>query len=115
MREAEAFRGPSVIIAYAPCQSHGLKCGMAKVQDEMKRAVEAGYWFLYRYNPAAEPKFQLDSKAPTASYQEFIKGENRYASLIRQFPADAEKLFAAAENDAAKRLESYRKLAGEKE
>ncbi|MBR5010540.1 MAG: pyruvate:ferredoxin (flavodoxin) oxidoreductase, partial [Clostridia bacterium] len=111
--EAEAYHGPSLIIAYAPCINHGIK--MNQAQAEIKKAVQAGYWQLYRYNPDNENPMTVDSKAPTASYQEFIKGENRYASLIRQFPADAEKLFAAAENDAAKRLESYRKLAGEKE
>ncbi|MCR4622432.1 MAG: pyruvate:ferredoxin (flavodoxin) oxidoreductase, partial [Clostridiales bacterium] len=111
--EAEAYHGPSLIIAYAPCINHGIK--MNQAQAEIKKAVQAGYWQLYRFNPDNENPMTVDSKAPTASYQEFIKGENRYASLIRQFPADAEKLFAAAENDAAKRLESYRKLAGEKE
>ena len=68
-----------MIIAYAPCTSHGLKCGMEKVQDEMKKAVDAGYWALYRYNPAAEPKFHLDSKAPTLPYEQFLDGENAEA------------------------------------
>ena len=109
--EAEAYHGPSLIIAYAPCINHGIK--MNNAQAEIKKAVQAGYWQLYRYNPDNENPMTVDSKAPTASYQEFIKGENRYASLIRQFPAEAEKLFSAAEEDAAKRLESYKKLAGE--
>ena len=112
LKEAEAFRGPSVVIAYAPCQSHGLKCGMAKVQDEMKRAVDAGYWFLYRYNPAAEPRFTLDSKAPTMDYEAFLDGEVRYASLRRTFPENAEALFAEGAKLAKER---YEKLAGNRE
>ncbi len=112
IREAEAFDGPSVIIAYAPCQSHGLKCGMAKVQDEMKRAVDAGYWFLYRYNPTAEPRFHLDSKAPTLDYEAFLDGEVRYASLRRTFPENAQTLFAEGAKLARER---YEKLAGNRE
>ena len=110
--EAEAYPGPSLIIAYAPCINHGIKAGMDKVQAEMKRAVDAGYWPLYRYNPAKETgKFTLDSKEPTMSYQDFLAGEVRYASLHRTFPLNAEKLFAQAEQDAKERYESYRKLA----
>ncbi|MBQ3270429.1 MAG: pyruvate:ferredoxin (flavodoxin) oxidoreductase [Clostridia bacterium] len=109
LREAEAFDGPSVIIAYAPCQSHGLKCGMAKVQDEMKRAVEAGYWNLYRYNPNAEPRFTLDSKAPTLPYEEFLDGEVRYASLRRTFPENAMALFAEGARLAKERYEALEK------
>ena len=109
IREAENFDGPSVIIAYAPCQSHGLKCGMAKVQDEMKRAVEAGYWHLYRYNPQAEPRFTLDSKAPTLDYEEFLDGEVRYASLKRTFPENARALFAEGARLARERYEELRK------
>ena len=108
IREAEAFKGPSVIIAYAPCQSHGLKCGMAKVQDEMKRAVEAGYWFLYRYNPEATPRFQLDSKAPTLDYETFLDGEVRYASLRRTFPENAHALFAEGARLAKERYEKLK-------
>ena len=108
IHEAEAFDGPSVIIAYAPCQSHGLRCGMAKVQDEMKRAVDAGYWFLYRYNPAAEPKFHLDSKAPTLPYEEFLDGEVRYASLRRTFPENAKALFAEGARLAQERYEKLK-------
>ena len=107
--EAEAYHGPSLIIAYAPCINHGIK--MNNAQAEIKKAVEAGYWQLYRYNPENETPLTVDSKDPTASYQDFIKGENRYASLIRQFPAEAETLFNAAETDAAKRLAMYKKLA----
>ena len=109
IREAENFDGPSMIIAYAPCQSHGLKCGMAKVQDEMKRAVEAGYWHLYRYNPQAEPRFTLDSKAPTLDYEEFLDGEVRYASLKRTFPENARALFAEGARLARERYEELRK------
>ncbi|MBR6274433.1 MAG: pyruvate:ferredoxin (flavodoxin) oxidoreductase, partial [Lachnospiraceae bacterium] len=112
IKEAENFHGPSIIIAYAPCQSHGLKCGMAKVQDEMKRAVEAGYWSLYRYNPAlkAEGKnpFILDSKEPTLPYAEFLDGEVRFASLKRTFPDNAEKLFGDAAELAKKRYEDLK-------
>ncbi|MBR1821284.1 MAG: pyruvate:ferredoxin (flavodoxin) oxidoreductase [Clostridia bacterium] len=108
IHEAEAFDGPSVIIAYAPCQSHGLRCGKAKVQDEMKRAVDAGYWFLYRYNPAAEPKFHLDSKAPTLPYEEFLDGEVRYASLRRTFPENAKALFAEGARLAQERDEKLK-------
>ncbi len=110
VNEAEAYHGPSIIIAYAPCINHGIK--MNNAQAESKKAVESGYWQLYRYNPDNEEcPLTVDSKDPTASYQDFIKGENRYASLIRQFPADAEKLFVKAEEDAAKRLAMYKKLA----
>ena len=105
IHEAESFDGPSVIIAYAPCQSHGLKCGMARVQDEMRRAVEAGYWHLYRYNPQAEPRFILDSKAPTLDYEEFLDGEVRYASLKRTFPENAKELFAEGAKLARERYE----------
>ena len=110
LREAERFDGPSVVIAYAPCQSHGLKCGMAKVQDEMKRAVEAGYWNLYRYDPNAEQRFQLDSKAPTLPYEEFLDGEVRYASLRRTFPENAKALFAEGARLAKERYESLEKM-----
>jgi len=110
MTEAEAYDGPSLIIAYAPCINHGIK--MDQAQAEIKRAVAAGYWNTFRYNPAAEgKKFTLDSKDPTEDYQAFIKGENRYASLLRQFPDVAPELFALNQADAVARLESYKKLA----
>jgi len=113
MTEAEAYPGPSIIIAYAPCINHGINMGLA--QAEAKKAVEAGYWPLYRYNPqlAEEGKnpLTIDSKDPTGDYQEFIKGETRYTSLMKQFPEAAEKLFAQAEKDAAARLAVYKKLA----
>ena len=110
--EAEAYPGPSLIIAYAPCINHGIKAGMDQVQAEMKRAVDAGYWPLYRYNPAnKEHPFTLDSKAPTMGYQEFLEGEVRYASLHKTFPENAKELFAQAEQEAKARYESYEKMA----
>ena len=111
--EAEAYPGPSLIIAYAPCINHGIKAGMDQVQAEMKRAVEAGYWPLYRYNPLNEARpFTLDSKPPTRKYREFLEGEVRYASLEKAFPANAEAYFARAEQLAEKRYEEYRKMDG---
>lgn len=115
MREAEAYDGPSLIIAYSPCIEHGPKCGMGKSQLEMKKAVEAGYWHLYRYNPDLKKEgknpFQLDSPEPTADLKTFLRGENRYASLEISFPEIAEELFDKAERDAKERLESYKTLA----
>ncbi|MDR1568984.1 MAG: pyruvate:ferredoxin (flavodoxin) oxidoreductase [Oscillospiraceae bacterium] len=112
--EAEAYHGPSLIIAYAPCINHGIN--MTQTQSVGKRAVEAGYWPLYRYNPAltddGKNPMSLDSKEPSASYQDFIKSEIRYQTLQKMFPEAAEKLFAKAEEDAAGRLASYKKLAG---
>ena len=84
---------------------------MNQAQAEIKKAVAAGYWQMYRYNPEMEHPMTLDSKDPTASYQDFIKGENRYASLLRQFPDAAEKLFTKAEEDAEKRLATYKRMA----
>ena len=111
LKEAEEYDGPAVIIAYAPCTSHGLKCGMKDVQGEMKRACEAGYWPLYRYNPAKEQPMSLDSKEPTRDYLEYLEGENRYASLKKTFPDEAERLFAASKEDAERRFAHYRQLA----
>ena len=111
IKEAEEFNGPSVIIAYTPCLSHGLKCGMGCAQDEMKRAVEAGYWILYRYNPANEKPFTLDSKEPAVSYTEFLAGETRYAALKRTFPDNAENFFARGAEVAAKKYQYYKKMA----
>ena len=112
--EAEKYDGPSLIIAYAPCINHGIN--MSKSQDEEKRAVDCGYWQLYRFNPelADEGKnpFTLDSKDPTADYQEFILGETRYSSLKKTQPDLADKLFAETEKESKERLESYKKLAG---
>ncbi|MDR1547681.1 MAG: pyruvate:ferredoxin (flavodoxin) oxidoreductase [Hungatella sp.] len=109
--EAEAYPGPSLIIAYAPCISHGIKKGMSKAQTEEKLAVECGYWNNFRYNPAAEKKFSLDSKAPALEgYQEFLKGEVRYASLAMKNPERATELFAKNEADAKERYEYLKKL-----
>ena len=110
LKEAESYDGPSVIIAYTPCISHGIKAGMSKVQAEMKRAVDSGYWLLYRYDPRKEHPMQLDSKAPGMDYIEFLDGETRYARLRRSFPENAETLFAIGSEDAAKRYEKYEKM-----
>ena len=107
VREAQEYDGPSVIIAYTPCASHGICRGMQSVQQEMKRAVQSGYWMLYRYDPRRETPFQLDSKAPTMPYEEFLDGEVRYASLRRTFPDRAKQLFAQSAEEARKRYERY--------
>jgi pyruvate-ferredoxin/flavodoxin oxidoreductase len=113
--EAEKFNGPSLIISYAPCINHGLKKGMGRTQENIKEAVAAGYWHLYRYNPMLKEEgknpFTLDSKPPTASYREFLLDQVRYASLLSEFPDQAEELFAKAEKDARERYESYRRMA----
>ena len=115
MQEAEAYHGPSLIIGYAPCEMHSIKGGMANCQAEMKKAVDCGYWNLFRFNPAlkAEGKnpFTLDSKEPTGDYQEFIKSETRYSSLAKTRPEIAEELFAKSEKDAKERVAKYKKLA----
>ena len=116
LKEAEAYPGPSLIIAYSPCINHGLRAGMEKSQDEEKRAVEAGYWHLYRYNPLLEKEeknpFQLDSKEPNWSeFQNFLSGEVRYTSLKKAFPKEAAELFVAAEVNAKWRYNSYRRMA----
>jgi pyruvate-ferredoxin/flavodoxin oxidoreductase len=113
--EAEAYKGPSLIIAYAPCINHGLKVGMGCTQLEEKKAVECGYWSLYRFNPTLKEQgknpFSLDSKEPTANFREFILSEVRYSSLQKVYPEIADKLFEKTENDAKERLESYKELA----
>ena len=113
MTEAEAYHGPSLVIAYAPCINHGIN--MAHSQMEIKRAVACGYWPLYRYNPSLEAEGKnpliVDSKDPTESYQDFIKSEVRYASLAKLFPGKAEEAFATNEADAKRRLETYKKMA----
>ncbi|MDW8802351.1 pyruvate:ferredoxin (flavodoxin) oxidoreductase [Clostridium sp. A1-XYC3] len=113
--EAESYPGPSIIVAYAPCISHGLKGGMSTSQLEQKRAVEAGYWHLYRYNPLVKEEgknpFVLDSKEPKSSFKEFLLGEVRYSSLQRTFPEAAEELFEVAEKSAKEKYEKYKKLA----
>ena len=116
--EAESYNGPSIIIAYAPCINHGLKKGMGKSQAEEKEAVACGYWHLWRYNPALEAEgknpFTLDSKEPDWSkFQDFLKGEVRFASVAKQYPAEAAELFAAAEENAKWRLRSYKRMAAE--
>ncbi len=116
--EAESYPGPSIVIAYAPCINHGIKIGMGCTQLQSKNAVEAGYWHLYRYNPLLEDQgknpFTLDSKAPTASFQDFINGESRYTALKVAFPDQAKELFEYAEQDAKKRYASYVRLAESK-
>lgn len=115
--EAEAYDGPSLIICYAPCINHGLKCGMGKSIQNEADAVKCGYWHLYRHNPElkAEGKnpFTLDSKEPTESFRDFIMGQVRYASIAKQFPEQAEELFTRAEELANERLESYKRLANQ--
>ena len=116
LKEAEAHKGPSIIIAYAPCINHGIAAGMAKTQEEQKKAVECGYWPLYRFNPDAaegEKAFTLDSKAPNGKLRDFMMGEVRYSSLVRTFPEIAEKLFAEAETLCAAKYDKYKKLAEE--
>ena len=108
--EAEAYPGPSLIVAYAPCINHGIKKGMSKAQTEEELAVKCGYWHNFRYNPAAENKFTLDSKAPTDDYQAFLDGEVRYNSLKRSNPAKAERLFAQNEAEAKARYAYLNKL-----
>ena len=107
--EAESYDGPSLVIAYAPCINHGLRIGMGRSIEQMKNAVEAGYWHTFRFDPrkAGEGKnpLTIDSKAPSASYNDFIMGEVRYSSLARSFPERAKELFAAAENEAAEKYE----------
>ena len=116
IREAEAYNGPSIVIAYSPCISHGLKAGMGMAQNEQQRAVECGYWHLYRFNPALEAEgknpMTLDSKEPQwDKFQDFLKGEVRYTSLLKQFPAEAKELFVAAEENAKWRYTGYKRMA----
>ena len=115
IREAEAYDGPSIIIAYSPCINHGLKAGMGHSQDEEARAVACGYWQLWRYNPALENEgknpFSLDSKEPNwDEFENFLKGEVRYASVMKQYPAEAAELFAAAKANARWRYNNYLRL-----
>ena len=114
--EAEAYDGPSLIIAYSPCINHGLKAGMGNSQLEAKHAVECGYWANYRYNPDLKEQgknpFILDSKEPTGNFREFLMGEVRYSSLLKQFPDQAEALFEKTEHDAKERLATYKRLVG---
>ncbi|MDR3584987.1 MAG: pyruvate:ferredoxin (flavodoxin) oxidoreductase [Desulfosporosinus sp.] len=118
MKEAEAYKGPSLIIAYAPCINHGIKAGMTKSVQEAKLAVDSGYWHLYRFNPdlidQGKNPFTLDSKEPTLPFRDFIMGEVRYSSLLSAFPDSAEELFVGAEKYAKIRYDSYKRLADQK-
>lgn len=107
-QEAEAYKGPSIILAYAPCIAHGIDMG--KSQTEEKRAVEAGYWPLYRYNPMEEKPFTWETKEPSLDYQEFIKSERRYTTLLKTAPNEAEALFKEAEEDAKRRMAFYKNI-----
>jgi len=115
IKEAEAYKGPSLIIAYAPCINHGIRVGMGCTQLETKRAVESGYWAMYRFNPdlkeAGKNPFILDSKAPTTSFRDYLMGEVRYSSLAKIYPETAEQLFVKTEKEAMERLAGYKKLA----
>ena len=117
MLEAEAYEGPSIIIAYATCISHGLKAGMGKSISHMGDAVKSGYWHLYRYNPLLEEQgknpFTLDSKEPTENFRDFIMGQVRYSAIKKQYPEQAEELFEMAEKQAKDRLASYKRLAAQ--
>ena len=105
-QEAESYNGPSIIFAYAPCIAHGID--MSKTQTEQKRAVEAGYYPLYRYNPANEQPFTWDAKDTKISYQDFIRSEGRYKSLLKTNPEAAEALYTKAEEDAARRMAMFK-------
>ncbi|MDO5690284.1 MAG: thiamine pyrophosphate-dependent enzyme, partial [Tissierellia bacterium] len=113
--EAESYDGPSIIMAYSPCINHGIRTGMGTAQKHMKKAVEAGYWHLYRFDPRLKEEgknpFVLDSKEPTGSFQDFIRSEVRYTSLQRAFPKEAEELFVKAEDDAKERYTTYKRMA----
>ena len=112
LTEAEAYNGPSIIIAYAPCEMHGVKGGMQNCQLEMKKAVDAGYWQMFRYNPTLESnKLIVDSKEPTGDYVDFIKSETRYARLVQAFPEKAEELFAKGAENAKAKYDRLQKLA----
>ncbi|CAK7050718.1 MAG: Pyruvate:ferredoxin oxidoreductase [Desulfovibrio sp.] len=118
LKEAEEYKGPSLIIAYAPCITHGIVKGMAYAQQESKLAVDSGYWFLYRYDPRRKEEgqnpFTLDSKEPKMPLREFLMGEVRYASLTRTFPTEAERLLTLAEAEAREKYEEYRFMAERK-
>jgi pyruvate-ferredoxin/flavodoxin oxidoreductase len=117
IQEAENYHGPSLIICYAPCINHGIKQGMGKSQDNEKRAVDCGYWHLYRFNPLLKEEgknpFTLDSKEPTGDFRAFIMDQVRYNSLLKEFPDAAEALFEKTEKDAKERLEGYKKMAAQ--
>jgi pyruvate-ferredoxin/flavodoxin oxidoreductase len=115
LTEAEAYNGPSIIIGYAPCEMHGIKGTMQNCQLEMKRAVDAGYWQMFRYNPALKEEgknpFILTSKEPNGQLLDFMMGETRFASLTRTFPEIAKELFEDAQKFCADRYAKYKKLA----
>ena len=116
LKEAEAHNGPSLIIAYAPCINHGLKKGMAKVQNEMKMATECGYWPIFRYNPALEAEgknpLQIDCKEPNwESYNDYLMGEVRYATLVKSKPETAAILFEKNKAESQRRWRQYQRLA----
>ncbi|MGI6751245.1 MAG: pyruvate:ferredoxin (flavodoxin) oxidoreductase [Anaerovoracaceae bacterium] len=117
VQEAESYHGPSLIICYSPCVAHGIKKGMSTAQENIKDAVAAGYWHLYRYNPQLKKlgknPFTLDSKEPTRSFREYLMGQVRYSSLILEFPEEAEELLVQAELDSRERFEDYKRLAKE--
>ena len=114
IKEAESYNGPSLVICYAPCINHGLKKGMGKTQENTADAVKCGYWQLYRYNPALEAEgknpFILDSKEPNGEFRDFIMGQVRYNSLVKEFPESAEALFTKLEDEAMERYAKYKKL-----
>ncbi|NLI99710.1 MAG: pyruvate:ferredoxin (flavodoxin) oxidoreductase, partial [Bacteroidales bacterium] len=115
IREAESYNGPSIVIAYSPCISHGLRRGMGQAQTEQKLAVESGYWHLWRYDPRLEEEgqnpFQLDSKEPDWSkFRDFLMGEVRYTQLMKSFPHEADELFKAAQDAAEWRYRSYLRM-----
>ena len=113
--EAENYDGPSLIIAYSPCINHGIKAGMGKSQEDIKRAVDAGYWHLYRYNPTkkaeGENPFTLDSKEPKMAFKEYLMGQTRYSSLLKEFPDLAENLFDASAKSAKEKYLTYKQMA----
>ncbi len=113
IKEAETYDGTSVIVAYAPCSAHGIRTGMGTTQAEMKKAVDAGYWFLYRYDPRKEHPMTLDSKEPSVDYEEFLDGETRYSALRRTFPDNAVDLFKIGSEDSRARYEKYLKMSQE--
>jgi pyruvate-ferredoxin/flavodoxin oxidoreductase len=115
LKEAESYNGPSIIIAYAPCINHGIRTGMGTTIRQEKRAVNSGYWHLYRFDPRLKEEgknpFQLDSKEPTESFMDFINSEIRYTSLRKTFPDIADILFTEAEKDAKEKYEKYVNMA----
>jgi pyruvate-ferredoxin/flavodoxin oxidoreductase len=114
IKEAESYDGPSIIIAYSPCVNTGIKTGMGTSIMEERKAVEAGYWHLYRYNPALKVEgknpFVLDSKEPSNSFKDFIHGEVRYSQLMNVFPDIADKMFDIAQDHAKERYEAYKRM-----